>query len=144
MYVHIYLFIYLFMQICVHELVLEEWALQTDVYSDILNYLLTKWNTTVQGSYKSEFQLNRTLRSYRIRDRRHFPKLKREYRSIGIVAAYVKLLPRLHQHILRKNTILTDIDKELISELIFHRKYKEKTKELRYSLNKYIDIYKLK
>lgn len=128
-YVLISLFIYLFMQICVHALVLEEWALQAVVYSGILNYLLTNWNTIVQGSYTFEFQLNRTFHSYCIRDRRHFPKIKREYRSIGIVVAYVKLLSRLHQHISRKNTILTDVVKELISELIFHRKYKDKTKE---------------
>jgi hypothetical protein len=99
------------------------------VYSGILNYLLTNWNTTVQGSYTSEFRLNRTFHSYCIRDRCHFPKIKREYRSIGIVVAYVELLSRLHQHFSRKNTILTDVVKELISELIVHRKYKEKTKE---------------
>ena len=99
------------------------------MYSGILNYLHTNWNTTVQGSYIPEFQLNRTFRSYCIRDRRHFPKIKREYRSIGIAVAYVELLSRLHQHISRKNTILTDIVKGLISELIFHRKYKKKTKE---------------
>jgi hypothetical protein len=38
-YKYMYLFIYLFTQICVHVLVLDEWALQADVYSGILNYL---------------------------------------------------------------------------------------------------------
>ena len=91
--------------------------------------LLTKWNTTVQGSYTTEFQLNRTFRSHFITDRLHFPKIKREYRSARTDVAHVKLLSRHHQHISRKNTILTNVVKELISELILHRKYKEKTKE---------------
>ena len=69
--------------------------------------LLTNWNTTVQSTYASEFQLSRTFHSYCTRDRRHFPKIKREYRSIEIVIAYVKLLSRLHKSISRKNTIVT-------------------------------------
>jgi hypothetical protein len=31
-----------------------------------------------------------------------------------------------------KKNIFTDVVKEMISELIFHRKYKEKTKEWKY------------
>ena len=128
-----YVRIYLFMQICVHALVLENWALQADMYSGILNYLLTNSNTTVQGLQTTEFQINRKFHSYCITDRSHFPKVKREYRTLGIAVAHFKLLSRMHQHISRKkNTILTNVVKELTSDLIFHRKYKEKTKGYQY------------
>jgi hypothetical protein len=72
MYLYIYLFTYLFMHIRVNALVLEERALQADMYSGILIYLLTNWNTIVQGSYTTEFQLNRTFHSYCIRERELF------------------------------------------------------------------------